>query len=505
MRVIDRYYDTFKKRYIIFGFAALFFLITMFMWRHTFNSVESTIKTLLPFYFLISTSVVAVVLKKTDKLHIIYLAFVCVIGFAYFAAVPMGRVPDETIHFFRIYEISEGHFFTPIAQDGKIGNFIPNDFFFGYINYSQLSEHIGDVVDFSNRSFYEFPTAAIYAPVCYIPQALGIFVFRLFTDNAMAIYYGARLFNFISSVVIIFFSIKIIPFGKMIVFTVAMIPMLLHQMISCSADVLTFDLAIFVVSFGLYLTKEEVRLTKLKLIIFVAAISALALCKIVYIAFAPMLFIIPFKKFKCKKNAFLFAGTSLVAILIVNIVWFLFTTKYFVPIREGVDTMEQIKYVLTNPFQYVGILFNTIIENFQFYLESLSGRYLGLLNVEVDFWGYGIYIFILFAVVIIVGASEQICAKVKFVMFLVFVGTAALTFSALYAQWNPVAFGIIEGIQGRYFIPIIIPLAFFIPRFKIFAKENIGCYEKSKGYLIYFFILFSNYCTLMQIFKSNIF
>ena len=50
-----------------------------------------------------------------------------------------------------------------------------------------------------------------------IPQAIGMVFSRLISDNLLLMLYMARLFNLIVCVVLLYFTIKLIPFGKLLV------------------------------------------------------------------------------------------------------------------------------------------------------------------------------------------------------------------------------------------------------------------------------------------------
>ena len=69
------------------------------------------------------------------------------------------------------------------------------------LNYNELTKINAD-------------TASVYSPINYIPQSLGIFVARLFTNRPMIMLYMARLFNMIVSLILLYLAIKIMPFGK---------------------------------------------------------------------------------------------------------------------------------------------------------------------------------------------------------------------------------------------------------------------------------------------------
>ena len=48
----------------------------------------------------------------------------------------------------------------------------------------------------------------------------------------------------------------------------------------------------------------------------------------------------------------------------------------------------------------------------------------------------------------------------------------ALTFTSLYVQWTPLRKASIDGIQGRYFIPLLFPIALILPKIKTQIQQS---------------------------------
>ena len=141
---------------------------------------------------------------------------------------------------------------------------------------------------------------------------------------------------------------------------------------------------------------------------------------------------------------------------------------------------------------------------------------MGWLIVPTSFWGYGVYQFILIIALFVVCNNKKIATFHKFIFAAIFFGTGLLTLSALYAQWNPVGSLYILGVQGRYFIPIVLCLACFAPQIRMqfhrnsAAKENaeessanvqdeVIPYEQTKPWGLYLLIVFCNCMTLIDL------
>lgn len=496
-------FTEFKKSYMLF-FAAFFLTaFAVLFLRNTipaYDKAHSLFKYILAAYFFLGTAAVVFTLKKTQKLHIIFLVLISVLGLAYVIALPMGQVADEPIHLCRAFEISEGQFFTPIV-DGKVGSYLPKDIMKTSQGYRDVIERFQTArLNDASREFLNYPTSAIYMPLVYAPSALGIFIFRLFTDNSMIILYGARLFNYLAGTAIIYYAIKLIPYGKLAVLVIALLPMMVNQSVSASADVLTNALAIFSVAYALYLANNDSALKKRQIALLASALLLLSMCKIVYFLFTFIVIILSNSRFASKKSAIAYKICIPLLAILLNAVWFLYSTRYFFDAKEGIDIMGQIGYVLTHPLQYVNVLVRTISDFTQRYLENMAGSSLGWFSIPCNYLGFGTALFVL--VTVLLGYSQNRYSGItKVIMFFVFAGTVLLTFSALYAQWTPVANSVVFGVQGRYFIPLLLPLACFIPQIAPDSdSDTVFRYENSGRYMVYLLMLFSNYITISNIF-----
>ena len=77
-----------------------------------------------------------------------------------------------------------------------------------------------------------------------------------------------------------------------------------------------------------------------------------------------------------------------------------------------------------------------------------------------------------------------------------------LIFTSLYVQWTPLKNDVIIGIQGRYFIPILIfvPLIFI----GLFKKKNIKFDESKINPYIFGFIIFQLINAITMVLLYNI-
>lgn len=413
---------------------------------------------------------------KIVKSENIFLATIPVICIFYILCMPTFKNHDELYHWYRSYEVSMGKFMTGIDGD-TLGTEMPSSIRdistkdWTSITYGTVRDTLNTKLDKDNKSLIYSETSAVYSGIQYIPQGIGIAIARIFTDKVLLLAYAGRIANMIVAVILLYFAIKNIPFGKNILLILTFIPILIEGISSLSPDALTITLCFFFASyiFKLAFNKKITQITG-KQLIFIAVLSIIiALCKIVYIPIVLLIFILPKEKIQ-KKYA------KLIPIFLVacmaNLMWLNVSKIYLAHFREG-DSVIQVKSILLNPIEYVQICLNTIDLNLESYISTCFGEKIG--------WGELIHInyivpYTLFILTLFISLNDN-TIKNKFNKFqtilisLICVSIVALIFTSLYVQWTYCQSTSIAGIQGRYLIPIL-PLTLILIGSKIKNKSE---------------------------------
>ncbi len=394
------------------------------------------------------------------ELHKVYLILFILLGTIYFFIYPIGTVPDEYAHFYRAYEISEGHLVSDIL-DGWGGRDLPENL---SLDINTLDTSISetwekaDIELSEKRSFHIFWTMSLYAPVSYIPQSSGIFIARLFTKSIVALFMAGRLFNFAAVAVISYFAVKYIPVGKKIVVMVMLLPMNMQEAISLAPDAMVTALTMAFVAYILHLRyRQEAVMSKKQLVLLYVMAIAISLYKIVYLPFCILPFLIPMERFGGKKQFIIHAICMGTCVIAAGLGWLSFAGRYLMDIEGGRDSDAQAAYILSDLPNYFKIMAATIKQNGSYYFYTMMGHLLSWLNIYIP----KPYL-ILYAVVLVTGlfSEEKLPEKfgaVRGMLLLVIVSVFLLTMTSLYVQWTDYAHGTIDGVQGRYFIPLILP------------------------------------------------
>lgn len=419
---------------------------------------------------------------KVEKAFIlIALIFGCMIAII----TPPFQVPDEGAHFLRSFQISKGEVFE-IKINNNIGGYFPNSIidFMNNINpglatHPEKKQSIESIKIYLHQplksdanSFKNINTP--YFPIVYLPQSIGMTIGKILNLSPMLLLYLGRLFNLIAWSLLIYFAIKITPIGKKLFLILALTPMSLFQASSLSADAVTNGIAFLLVSLILYYTlNENIILDRKKIGLIFLLVILISLAKQAYIVFSLLfLFIFLKKNINKRKLAFQFILLLILQLTFYGI-WTVMLNNSTLANTELVTRIhERLSFMINYPFYSINILINTIMTNFKIYLQGFIGDF-GWLDAPLPNSFIAFYASIIFIVSLLDNNNNiRLKAIHRIILFLTSFITIVCIFTLLFLTYNGAGSKIIEGVQGRYFIPIapLIFLAFYNNIFKI--KEN---------------------------------
>lgn len=393
--------------------------------------------------------------------------------------MPFGRAHDELRHFTRSYEISKGNILSDVS-DGKVQSELPKAISNLYdeigwrdIKYNDLKDRLKkQITEETNKTDMKY--TAVYSPIQYLPQALGICIANIFTDNVFIIAYSARIFNMIFAVLLIYLAIKIIPFGKRIILILCMIPITLESISSISPDAMTIAVSLLFVAYVLKISKEQDYKINLKdkILLLIMAIL-IAFCKIVYLPLIGIVLIIPRDKYKSKKEQIGYILIICGIAVICSLGWLAIANNFLAISSQG-DSNNKIINILKRPIEYIEMLLYTMNYYGVKYLFTAFGEELAW-NENAK--TYFIVPFIYFLLFIQEACTDKELKK-KFsivqntIMFLIIITIVGLIFTSLYIQYTKESSILIEGVQGRYFIPIMILVALLLSNINIYNNNS---------------------------------
>lgn len=425
-------------------------------------------------------AVFALLKRKNFKTEVLFAVIYLFMSIITLVAIPVFNTPDEYSHFLRSYEVSRGY----MTSEGNGGNdlfsygrtfnsgLIPEFSAKDHVSLWDIGENAKQEIDKKNTQFYGFGNTALYAPTSYFPQAIGIRITDLFTDRPVALAYGGRIANMLCFGLIFFLAIRFTPVGKNFIALLGLVPINIQSANSMSADALALALTVAMVVFVMYMRyKEKGVMRKSQLVLMYVVTGFLCLCKVVYMPFCLLLFLIPRERFRSKKNYWAHVICAGAMILILSFGWLAIASGYLCESQPGVDTAAQLTGIIKGPAAFL-MTFVRSLDTFGItYLTEMMGSNLGWLNIPVSAllaFGYLLILILQFSRNDDM-EKTQMDRLSKVMLGGVSVLVFGLTFVTLYGQWTAYGYDKILGVQGRYFLPLLLPLVLSLKP-KSFAK-----------------------------------
>jgi uncharacterized membrane protein len=383
---------------------------------------------------------------------------------------PPFQVPDEPQHFYRAFQISELSLKGSI-ENGKGGAMLPSSLpelterFLGtralhteerIVSSSPLGETLKGLsvpLESERREFVDFSGAAFYSPLPYLPQVLGIALGRQFGLGPLGLLYAGRLVNALVAIAIVVWALCIIPVGGMPVLALALLPMTIFEFASVSPDAAVIACAVL---FTAVATRARFAgpWTRRDLGSACAAGAVFCSMKPVY---APLLMMSVAAAFEPGRRRDVVTAHAVIIAVVVTItaVWLAYASSVLIQPVAETDIAAQAARILGNPMGYIDVALRTVASSALFWYISGVGV-LGWLNVYLPIMMYVIPFLVLLSAWALVSppGAPRINWKEALLHLALVLASAGLSITALYLYFTPVGATSVQGVQGRYFIPI---------------------------------------------------
>lgn len=487
----------------------------------------------------------------------IYPVVMLIFGLGYMYVFPAMSAPDEIAHFISAYKISnkmlgkqatvkDGHviiraqdlwiedvdgeytFDKSKSEEEKV--LIPEEGSHGKIISSKLEEtsykvFYGKGDSRSNNTYISFSgqnyekAQSLHAPVNTIPSvyflpATGITVARIMGLNSIYLVLFGRMANLILFILFGTLGIYFMPKFKEFIFLVSLLPTTIELAASYSYDAVMISSMIFFASYVFYLAHEK-KDFDIKDLVIVSLIAGLVLpCKMVYFPMLLLLFSIPLYKFKFrgkvdgkikKENIAFFLASAVVVLLSWVFAMYLvnratvvgYSTSTTSSLEWAGEESYTIGYLLHNKLKAVKLFYNTLLLQLEYYHKTMFGAYLGHADDVVGIPYIGFLVLNIGMIFSVFGEAKekQLLVKERVLTGISIFFVVFLVLLSMLIAWTPISSEFIEGVSGRYFIPILLPLLMICRNNKIVIK-----YETKRN-IIFLFILI-NAISLLKIFST---
>ena len=408
--------------------------------------------------------------EQNFKPEVVFVILALIAGGCLIIVTGPFQANDEVTHFRRAYQISQGQMVAS-RRGNSVGGYIPKSIATANlpfdnvsgnseirINRQSLFDKLHEPFDSEQQCFSHFLMPAVYSPTLYIPQVIGITIGRFCGLSAMGMMYSGRIVNLLCWIVVVFIAIRVAPVFNWAFMLTALLPMNLALASSLSADASTNAVTLLLVALVLRLTLvDDSSFRGFQRVMIAALCVFLSLAKEVYFPLTGLIFLIPVARFDRLRNKLLFSGIVIGMALVAAMFWSAMIKGLFVTFIRG-NVPEQMDFLLRNPWVFPKIAIDSIGDQWNECSFAWIGV-LGFLDTWLPKWIYWSYPFVLIlAALLDKGQAARLGWPQKIWIVCIIIAVYLLIDLSLYLVWTPPGADTIHGVQGRYFLPLVIPV-----------------------------------------------
>lgn len=405
---------------------------------------------------------------------------------------------DDQIHFQNSYELFGNNFNWNIGE-------------FSMINYDTFERNNINSIEEQNAqdkylnkgkmSNYYTSTGKFitYNKIAYFPSSIGYHICKLLKLPFTFCFKFGKIMNLLTFLLVMSFAIYYSKIGKKTLTIIGLLPSVLFLACQYSYDPAVISgITLAMVILINWFTDKDSKVNFKTLFIFVFSILYACFTKAVYIPLILLFLLIPSDRFKNGKNAKFTKLMIFIIFMLIMITFILpsnFSTNMGGDSRGGAtNASEQLHLILKKPVGYIRVLKDTALDQF---FDKIIGQktlggfsYIGTVSTNV----YYIVLIVLLSSVMFNSEKFKLKKIHKISFIIISLGIILLIWTALYISFTPVSLNTINGVQSRYFIPIIFPILIC---FNSDSPKKL--LPSNKYYLITIFIMCS--CLMLSIYK----
>jgi uncharacterized membrane protein len=396
-----------------------------------------------------------------------------IFGNALVLIIPPFQVADEPFHFLRAYQITDGVFISRQldARGVAMGEF-PVSLYQVWLPFSHIGfnpsakaslQVIRDALRIplnpNQRMRITIPSTAYYSPVCYLPQCLGIGLGRALGVGPLAMLYLGREANLLAWILLGYLSLRSAPGIARPLFLLLLMPMSMYLAATVSADVSTNAFAVLftatVLKYSVLPEPDSIGPRRFLTLLILSL--AVCLCKFAYVPLLALLLLIPTRNFGRPAR---YAAQMFILAAAGASVWFLWISvgsglDARICLSDDVSARVQFQWLAHHPFRFAPVLLETFRLKSWVFLQG----YVGLIGWLDMYLPAAFVIGYLILLVLACLPSEdkprlppprRAAAVVLPAVVCSFLIIALLS----YLYWTPVRAAFVDGIGGRYLIPL---------------------------------------------------
>ncbi len=422
----------------------------------------------------------------TKKIHIYFACICSLLGLMIIVAQPAMNFFcwDDQTHFDRIINLPIG---TQIYNNGEY-----NMSEIGTVNHTWHESTNSFTEHRTRTSFLDSKTSSGYTndnpfpainKIPYLPMAIGYHLAKLINLPFTVCFLTGKVFNLLVYVILMTYAIKTLVKGKRLLTVIALIPTNIFLASEYSYDPAVFTgITIFMVNVMNLLLDKTKKINFKTTAVMIASMAYACFAKAVYAPITLLALLVPKEKFKNRKQS------HLVKISFV-IITFLLGALALLPSLDGanisdtrggdVSAKDQISLIASHPVDYAVIINNNAVDQLGYKL--FSPNTLTNFSYTHSFTDHSNFYYIFFILLIFVFLTDnqgnKLTKKQRCWILAATLIIILLIWSALYIVFTPVGLSTINGVQNRYFLPLLFPLLFCLQIPSIHNKINPKYYN----------------------------
>jgi uncharacterized membrane protein len=404
--------------------------------------------------------------KQLARLFLIYaLPAVALLS----VVMPPFQVADEFAHVERADQIARGKMVSDRyggTVDGGLvafGTLYENMWFHPEVKQTEaLARQAGALGWAEPRDDMNFQNTAQYGPLLYAPQAIGVLIGRLTGLSLARTLVLSRLLNGIVCCGIGFVALSICRRGRALTFATLLLPMTLSQLGSASQDALLITLSLLAIALASRILAEQRPAATAEFAWFAFVVVATTLARPSQIALALLAPAFATRNDLAWKDAGGHRKAIIAALAAVLVaVWMRVLATLMPPEPANHSAAIQFAHLLEHPFALPTVIAKSLIGDRGWLWETMIGR-LGWVDAPMPGWYYTTASVIL-AFALVASRNRGPLLRPALLAIVTLSALVATTCFALYLSWTPVDQPTINGLQGRYILPMLPLFAWLLP------------------------------------------
>lgn len=410
--------------------------------------------------------------------HRFFLVASLLFGAALGAVTPPFHVPDEPAHFYRAYLVSEGR--LDLLPERRVhARVLPRSLFelakagladVRFRSHVRIPEGtLGRLartrLDPERRVSVHFPQTLQYTFLPYAVPGAAILAGRAAGADPLVLLYLARASNLLLGTLAVLVAIRLLPAMRWWLAALALTPIATALRASVSADVLGMSAAVVLVAVAWRLASSEGASRARHLALATGAAVLLCAARPPYapLALLPLL-AAPRALRAGRVRAWRLAHVTLAG---AATAWGFLTAMRvgFTRAGTGIDPARQLRFALDHPLTVIEAVVTDYAIHAPRYLGELVGR-LGWLDTPLPWAMVAAYLLVLAVLLAVDGDGRLTVPRLQRLAVLATLVAALLGIGASqYLVWTRVgAERLPDGIQGRYFLPVALTVAWLAHR-----------------------------------------